>query len=243
MIQEDEVLIVTPLEIESVVWEGELVPSAATRGAGPAQRPVAAIGKHEVWPAAQALEAETGKKWTPPLGGADFWLVQWACTLREPGGSPTIAEATQTLYLRPHNPAAGERAAGGGYAAYAYSLFPDRLTVEDQAEFSASLTPELKFSPVEVEAGGLGAKIQYRKVFPVIQAYDVGTPTPYWVFKRHAAHPLAGSQFVYAVVAAQAGAGGVRGSVELVVTVESRFGPLRLGLPQEAMAHVGFVIP
>jgi len=236
-------LIVTPLEIESVVWEGELVPSVATRGVGPAQRPVAAIGKHEVYPVAQALEVETGKKWTPPLGGADFWLVRWACTLREPGGRPTIAEATQTLYLRPRNPAAGERAAGGGYAVYAHSLFPERLTVEDQAEFNASLTPELKFASAEVKPGGLGAKIQYRKVFPVIQAYDVGTPTPYWVFKPHAAHPLAGSQFVYAVVAAQAGTGGVRGSVELVVTVETRFGPLRLGLPEEARAHVGFVIP
>jgi len=237
------VLIITPLEIESVVWEGELVPSAATRGAGPAQRPVAAIGKHEVWSAAQALEAETGKKWTLPLGGAEFWLVRLACTLREPGGSPTIAEVTQTLYLRPRNPAAGERAAGGGYTAYAYSLFPERLTVEDQAEFNASLTPELKFTTVEVKPGGLGAKIQYRKAFPVIQAYDVGTPTPYWVFRPYAAHPLAGSQFVYAVVAAQAGTGGVRGSVELVVTVETRFGPLRLGLPEEARAHVGFVIP
>ena len=48
--------------------------------------------------------------------------------------------------------------------------------------------------------------------------------------------------FVYVVVA-QPGAGAVRGSVELVVTVETRFGPLRLGLPEEARAHVGFVIP
>ena len=83
-----------------------------------AKRPVVTMGQPEVWPAAQALESEVGKKWTPPLGGAEFWLVRLACTLREPGGRPAISEATQTLYLRPRNPAADDQ------ATYAHSLFP-----------------------------------------------------------------------------------------------------------------------
>ena len=38
------------------------------------------------------------------------------------------------------------------------------------------------------------------------------------------------------------GAGGVRLSIELVATLETRYGPIRVGLPEEARAHVGRVI-
>jgi len=228
----------TPAEIESVAWEGELIVPPTIKAPAPPERLVVTIGQPEVWPAVEALESEVGQKWTPPLGSAFYWLLRLACTLREPTGRPSITEATQTLYLRPRNPGAGKG------AAYAYSLFPDRLSVEDKAEFSASLGPELKFAGgVEIKGGELGATIEYRKVFPVIQSYGAGEPAPYWVFKSHAAHPLGGSQFVYAVVVARAGADGVRASVELTVTIQTEFGPLRLGLPETARAHVGFTIP
>jgi hypothetical protein len=231
-------IIITPSEIEAVAWEGELVSPETAKEIAPGARPIVTIGRHTIWPAAQALESETGRKWSPPLSGADFWLVRLACTLRQPGGPHKITEATQTLYLRPKNPAAGEG------SVYAHSLFPERLTAESKSEFSASLGPELKFGPeVQLKAGEVGAKIEYRKVFPVIQSYGAGEAAPYWLFKPHAAYPLAGSQHVYAVVAAEAKAGGVRATLELVVTVETRFGPLRFGLPESAQAHVSFSIP
>jgi len=231
--------IITPTGITSVAWEGELVTPAVTMSPkAPRVIPVITIGKPEIWPAARALEIETGKKWTPPLGRTDFWLVRLACTLREPGGLPTLTEAVQTLYLRPRN----SNADAG--AVYAHSLFPDRLTAEDKSEFSATLGPELKFGKdVSYKIGELGAKIEYRKVFPVVQSFDVGTATPYWVFRPHATNPLDGSQCVYAVVGAQATAGGARASIELVVTSQTRFGPVRFGLPEEAQAHTSFTIP
>ena len=91
--------------------------------------------------------------------------------------------------------------------------------------------------------GQLGAKIEYRKVFPVIQSYAAGEPAPYWIFQPHRTHPLDGSQFVYAVVVALAGADGIRADVELVVSVEFPFGLAKFGLSDEARAHTGFVIP
>ena len=230
--------IITPTEIEAVAWEGELVaPAISYRGLTPRSL-VATVGRPEIFPVDKALENEVGRKWTPPLGGADFWLVRLACTLREPGGHENIVEATETLYLRPKNPAAGAD------AVYAFSLFPDRLGIESKAEFSVGLGPELKFgAAVDLKAGELGAKIEYRKVFPVIQGYGAGESAPAWVFKPHAAFPLAGSQFVYAVVAAKTGANGVRASVALVATVNTQLGPVRLGLPEDASAHVSFTIP
>jgi hypothetical protein len=228
--------IVTPTEITHVAWEGELVaPPLAMRTLAHAKL-VATLGQPEIWTAADAMKTQVGQEWKPPLGGADYWLVRLACTLRRPADS-AITQATQTLYLRPHNSAAEKT------AAYAMSLFPDRLGMEDKAEFNASLKPALKFTPVELGPGEIGAKITYRKVFPVIQSYGAGEPTAYWIFKPHAAYPLEGTQFVYAVVAAKPGSNGARASVEMIVTTETRFGPVRLGLPEEAKAHVSFSIP
>ena len=230
--------ITTPTEITSVAWEGELVAPATSYALPTQERPVVTIGQPAIWAVAEALENQVGQKWTPPLGDADYWLVRLACTLRNPSGRQTITEAEQRLYLRPRNNSAGET------AAYAFSLFPDRLGVENKKEFSASLGPELTFvSGFGLKVGELGAKIEYRKVFPVIQSYGAGESTPYWVFKPHAAHPLEGSQSVYAVAVARANAGGIRASVELVVTVETQFGPIRFGTPEEANVHTGFTIP
>jgi hypothetical protein len=229
--------IITPTQIESVAWEGELVPPATTKAVGPADRPVVTIGRPEIWPVAEALENEVGRPWSPPQGDAGYWLVRLACTLRHPPGLPRLTEATQTLDLRPKNFQAAKD------SAYAFSLFPDRLGAEDKAEFNASLGPELKFaSGAGFSLGQLGAKIEYRKVFPVIQSYGAGESTPYWRFQPHRTHPLDGSQFVYAVVVAQAGAGGIRAFVELVVTVDFPFGLAKFGLSDEARANTHFVI-
>src|SRR5205823_452285 len=160
--------ITTPTEITSVAWEGELIEPATARNVQPKQRPIVTIGQPEIWPAEQALENEVGRKWVPPMGGASYWLVRLACTLRKPDGLKNITEAQQTLSLKPKNRSVDDR------ATYAYSLFPDRLGAEDKVEFDVSLGPELKFGGAEVKVGELGAKIAYRKVFPVIQSYRAG---------------------------------------------------------------------
>lgn len=72
----------------------------------------------------------------------------------------------------------------------------------------------------------------------------MGESHPSWQFAHHAAHPLLGCQSVYAVLDAPGDAGGVRLSVELIATLETRFGGIiRVGLPEEARAHVSRVIP
>ncbi len=231
--------IVTPTEIESVAWEGDLAAPTVSFGPKSPTRLTATIGKPAIWAVADALENEVGQKWTPPLGNADYWLVRLACTLRDPSGMQTITAAQQRLYLRPQNHQADDD------TTYALSLFPDRLGVEDKGEISASLGPEMKFAGgSEFKVGQLGAKIECRKVFPVIQSYGAGESAPYWVFKPHAAHPIEGSQFVYAVVAAKAGSGGIQAYVELVATVEARLGGLiRLGTPEEVRPYTKFTIP
>ncbi|HUU30419.1 MAG TPA: hypothetical protein VM123_21660 [archaeon] len=231
--------IITPAEIKSIAWEGELVsPSTTyTYSLKAPERPVATLGQPEIWTVSEALENEVGRKWTPPIRDADFWLLRLACTLRKPRGLAAITEACHTLYLRPQNSSADSS------TTYAFSLYPDRLSAEDQAEFDISLDPELKFAGFEAKLGHVGAKITYRKVFPVIQGYGAGESSPNWLFKPHAAYPLDGSQFVYAVVAAGTGSGGIRAYVDLRVELQKELLTVRFGLPEEANANIKFTIP
>ena len=225
----------TPEGIEQAAWEGVLESLGETyRGAEPAG-PRVTMGEPVWWPAEQALESETGKKWTPPAGGQRYTLVRLSCTLHPPAETRTrYMDVTLTAYLRPH-------AAVG--AAVAHDLYPLRLTAETKGKFTVSLGPELKFAPaVDVKLGEIGAEIEFRRVFPVIQAFGLGESRPYWQFKHDAAAPLLGSQSVYMVVAAPKQAGGVRLSVELVATVETRYGPLRVGLPEAARTHLSKLI-
>jgi hypothetical protein len=236
---EPAMYIKTPSEIAAVAWEGELIPpeNTYTYGLKSPQRPVVSIGQLEIWPAAEALENEVGKKWVPPLGDAGYWLVRLACTLREPSGLLNITEAQQTLTLRPHNREEDPS------VVYAYSLFPDRLAVENKGELSATLGPELKFGDaVQLKAGELGAKIEFKQVFPIIQSYGAGESTPYWIFRSHLSHPLDGTQFVYAVLVDRAGADGILADVALTVTAQTQFGSLRFGTPYEARKSTQFII-
>jgi hypothetical protein len=224
----------TPAEIEQVAWEGYLEPLSETFKS-PLQ-PRVTLGQPAWWPAAEAMEGETGKTWTPPPGDRRYTLLRLACTLHSPGEARArYTEATLTAYLRP-------RAAGAG-AVVAHDLYPRRLTAEGTRTLKIGLGPDLKFAEVlEVSLLEVGAEIEMPRAFPVVQGYGLGESRPYWRFTHHAGHPLAGCQSVYAVVDAPGTADGVRLTVELVATLETRYGPVRLGLPQEAAAHVSQVI-
>lgn len=224
--------IITPTEIEQVAWEGYLEQPAqvykGVRGAAALAR--VTVGEPVWWPPEQALESQTGKKWTPPAGDRQYTLLRLACNLHPPTERRArYSEATLSAYLRPRQ---------GIELVTAHDLYPQRLTAEDKGKFTVGLGPDLKFGAVEASLLEVGAEIEYHKVFPVIQGYGLGESRPYWKFAHHAANPLLGCQSVYLVLAAPKDAGGVRLSVELVATLETRWGPITVGLPEEAQAHL-----
>ena len=228
--------IITPTEIEHVAWEGYLEPlTEAYKGDMPSPR--VTLGEPAWWPAEQAMEGETGKEWTPPTGDRRYTLLRLACTFHPPVEARTLyKEATLTAYLRP-------RHSGVAGTVVAHDLYPQRLTADDKGKFTIGLGPDLKFAGVlDVSLLEVGAEIEVHKVFPVIQGYGLGESRPYWQFAHHEARPLLGCQSVYAVLDAPEDAGGVRLSVELVTTLETRWGPITVGLPQEAQAHLSRTI-
>lgn len=226
--------IVTPTEIKDAAWDGYLQPQGEVFRSA-AALPRVTLGEPAWWPAEQALESETGKVWTPPAGDRRYTLVRLACTLHPPREERSrYTQATLQAYLR------GMRGSG---RVVAHDLYPQRRSAEEKGAFKFSLGPDLRFAEmVDLSLAEVGAEIEYRQVFPVIQGFGLGESGPYWQFSRHATHPLLGSQFVYALLATPADAGGLRLSVEMVATWETRFGPMRVGLPEAARAHASRTI-
>jgi hypothetical protein len=202
-------------------------------------RPIAAIGKPEFWPAAEALQDMLEQSWVPPVNDAHFWLLRLACTMKPPTSAEDVTEAQLALALQPVNGAAAAT------STYAFLLHPDREVVDYQVPVTFNLSGTLVSPATGIHGGGqVSAKVQFRKVFPVIQSFGVGSPNPYWIFKPHANRPLEGSQFVYAVVAAQPQAEGLLGSIDLTVTVENQKwgGLIRFGVPRDAREQLNFTI-
>jgi hypothetical protein len=233
--QEVAMHIITPDHVTDIAWAGELVPPPGVKyGLLEEALPVAALGRPEVWPAAEAIAAVGATPgatttWRPPLGDRRFWLVRLACTLR-PAGRQRLTEAGLKLALRgPADP-------------YAFSLFPERLTAEREVELTAKLAPSLTFvSGAAVSAGELGATIRFKQVYPVIESYGAGQAAVEWRFREDRSRPLSGDQFVYVTVAARPGASAAE--LSLMVTVETPFGPFRLGSPDTARAALRFDLP
>lgn len=227
--------IVTPTEIEEIAWDGYLEPPGdRMRSLEPLPR--VTLGEPAWWPAEVALEAETGQTWTPPRPGRHYTLLRLALTLHPPEERRTVyTEATLRAYLR--------AARGHGAPVVAHDLFPRRTTAERKGTISLGLGPDLKFGGLaEVSVGEVGAEIEFHRVYPVVQAFGLGEPGPYWRFAHHGSNPLLGCQSVYAVLDAPKDAGGVRLSVELVATLETRTGPLRVKVPDEAHANLSCVV-
>ena len=223
--------IVTPADIEQVAWEGTLEPLGETTRKGLDPKPRVTLGEPISWPAEQALQAELGKPWTPPAGDRRYILLRLACSLHPLAEDRArYEEARLAVFLRPRS---------GAGSTFAHDLYPVRATAERKGKYTVSLGPDLKFgTAVDMSLGQVGAEIEYLQVFPVIQAFGLGESNPYWQFAHHASNPLLGCQHVYIVTAVPQDAGGLRLGIELTATVETRYGPVRVGLPAEARAHL-----
>jgi len=218
--------IVTPTEIERVAWAGYLEPLGQTFRI--ADLPRLTLGEPTIWPP-EALESETGKKWSPPASDRRYALLRLACTLHKPDDPRTrYTEATLAADLHPLQ---------GAGSVIAHDLYPQRVTATSSSKSVLALKPDFQFYDVGLSLGEVGVEIEHHNAFPVIQAFGLGESRPYWQFARHEASPLLGCQSVYVVLAAPKDSG-VRLEIELTVRMETRYGPIRVGLPDEVRARV-----
>ena len=211
-----------PEQAEPVAWEGALEPLA--KGLGGGAPPRVSLGRPVAWDAAAAVKGELGRAWTPPADDLAYTLIGLA-TLHPPGERDgRYAEVSLEAHLRPRY---------GQGTAVAHDLFPLQQTVPEMGSVTVGLTPALKFAKaIDVKLLEVGVEKAFAAAFPVIQAYGLGEPDPYWQFKRHAQFPLLGSQRVYLVAAGPRDVP-LRLWLNLVADVaHRRWGLMRYGQPQ-----------
>ncbi len=216
--------ITNPTEIDSVVWEGQLVMPATIYTGGRSAPPASmALGTPAVWPLATAMLNEPGQTWEPPEADADYWLVQISAILREPAGMPSMIELHQTLHVTPAN--AGEPIE---------SAYVGR---QDKAEFPALLAPDLTFQTGQtLDPTQPGIEIRYAKAFMSMQGTGVGGASVSWLLKRQSGRASAPIHTLYAVVGARRGVNGISLTVDAILSQRTGVALFRYTLPEAAKA-------
>lgn len=216
----------------ALAWDGTLEPLGETLRSAIAP-PRISLGEPVVWDVATAMKSELGREWVPPTDNLAYALVGLACTLHPlADDNGRYTEATLEVYLRPRY---------GSGTVVAHDLFPLQQTVQDKGKISVGLTPELKFAKaIDVKLLAVGVEKEHTAVFPVIQAYGLREPNPYWHFQRHDQFPLQGSQKLFLVAAGPSDVPLVL-RLNLTATVEHRrWGLVRFGSPQSASDRLTF---
>jgi hypothetical protein len=166
-------------------WEGELVPLSGVMAARGKAMPRVSIGKPDWW-AGESL----GESFKAPEGGYKYGLARFAFSLR-PEGMQKVRKAELVLDFQP-----GE----DSKRSVAFDLVPRAEIEEQTGSFTLGIGPDFKFFSVDVTLAKAETTINLRRAFPVIITYGIGESTARWVFVSRPAHPLVGSQIVYAMV-------------------------------------------
>ncbi len=214
------------------VWDGALEPppdaqTFTTRGGDGLPR--VSIGRPVWWSDQKVL----GEQWVPPAGGRRYGLARFAFSLR-PEGRQAVKRAEFIVYLF---------ATGSGKRPIAFDLFPKTTTEEQTGSRTVGLDPKFKFVKA-VEVSGLKAEttMDVTQAVPVITVDGIGENFARWAFESRPAHPLVGSQVVYATVELPPGAEAARASVHLSAEVTGSFGPIRGILLEKESERLSWVL-
>lgn len=204
-------------------WEGELVsPSGVMTARGKAM-PRVSIGKPDWWSG-----DKLGEAWKAPDGNYSYGLARFAFSLR-PEGMQEVRRAELVLDFQPEN---------GSGRPVAFDLVPRVETEEQTGTFTLGIGPDFKFSSVDVTIAKAETTINLRRVFPVIITDGIGESTARWVFVSRSAHPLVGSQLVYAIVQLPKGVQGAM--VRLFLNAE--IGRFKGFLPQDESCDMRWIL-
>ena len=124
----------------------------------------------------------------------------------------------------------------------AFDLAPRVETEEQTGMFTLGIGPDFKFSSVDLTLAKAETTINLHRVFPVITADGIGESTARWVFASRPAHPLVGSQIVYAVVQLPPGVEAARVSLMLNAEMTTGLGPIKGLLPEDKACDLSWTL-
>jgi len=207
------------------LWEGALdAPVAAFRSADTVQ---ASIGEPFQWADGQML----GEKWTPPVGGKRFYLLQLAFTL-SPRGNMKVTSADFCLSL----------GAQGDKRAVVFDAYPREQLIEQNNSVTLGVGPDFKFGTTDVSLAKAETTIDIGTVVPVIRVEGLQESQLCWRYTEHAKYPLSGSRRMVAIVSLPPEMKTALATFELTVSAEGRFGPMRVSTPEIDEAKLRWVV-
>ena len=207
------------------LWEGTLEQPAVTfRGADGVS---ASIGEPFQWADGEML----GGNWKPPIGGNRFYLLQLAFTL-SPRGNVKVTAADFCLSLSPQ----------GGKRAIVFDAFPREQTVAQNDSVTLGIGPDFKFGTTDVSVAKAEATIDVGTVVPVVHVEGLQEPKLCWRYSEHAKYPLTGSRRMVAIVSLPDGMKNALATLELTVSAEGRFGPIRVSPPEMEQDRLRWVV-
>lgn len=207
------------------LWEGALEQPAATfKGA---ETVLASIGEPFQWAEGDML----GSHWKAPVGGHRFYLVQLAFTL-SPSGNVKVKSAEFCLTL-------GKQ---GDKKAVVFDAFPKEQTVATDNSVTLGIGPDFKFGTTDASLAKAEAKYDLGRVIPVVHVAGLQESNLCWKYSEHAKYPLTGSRRMVAIVALPDGMRNALATLELTVSAEGRFGPIRVSTPEMEQDRLRWVV-
>lgn len=183
--------------------------------------PQVSIGKPDWWAGSKIL----GDAWKAPEGSYSYRFVFY---LR-----PEVRRAELVVDFQPED---------GNARPLAFDLEPRVETEEQTGTFTLGIGPDFKFFSVDVTLAKAETTINLRRVFPVITADGIGESTARWVFVSIPAHPLVGSQIVYAIVQMPQGVEASGISLFLSAEMTTGFGPIKGFLPKDEECDLSWTL-
>jgi hypothetical protein len=240
--------IITPPEIERVFYEGPLEfreadfeQSGLDKGSplikkeNKSAEPVVTLGQPQCWNLSHLLR-EKGQPIPAELAlllpGADFYLVQLACSFRS-AKNAQIEWARLTAYLRPKT---------GQENPIAFDLYPREIYDKNSVSLKIAIAPSLKFAPFGGSLGEAVTNIEFTKLEPVIISHGVLESIPNWDYENTKNYPLRGSKFGYLIVKKPHSAEAVRLTLDIVADVVTRHGLLSARVVEKDRANLTQVI-
>jgi len=237
----------TPDRIESVLWEGSLVPATeaalealgrdfARRGVQADARKASAnldvltIGQPETWKV-----TDFDKPGTMPyamqskLAEADFYAVRLACSFRVKPKELEVDWARFIVRLLPD---------GEGLQPLAFDLHPLMVTQDIKRAVKVTVSPALKFQQLEAKAGGVEFGWEYAELHAIISAAGGSEAEASWDYSTaEGVSTVQGTKWMHMLVKAPRGMPHAEVALDLTADLKVRGSDLPVLLPRKGSAE------
>ena len=195
-----------PSSIDNPLYEGSLAAETTEQRSlrGPIdviareldELPAVSVGKPVTLPVSELLGYSIPAALRSKLDEADFYVVQFAFSMRPRRRDRGVDWARFAVELLPDDT---------GRQPLVFDVHPRLETQEVKHDVKVSLSPSVKFSEVAISAGSVEHQLEYKQLLPMITASGIGEKISSWDFEAVRGAYISGVRVVHMIVSAPPG--------------------------------------